>query len=340
MRVFRLSLTAALLMGVGCVGADPEMQAWVDQGVPSAEAEKVGQARLQAALEAYNLAHPGSELDLATLTALASSGESIVLEPEDVSPESDRPPSGGVEALDEELIERAMELGFEASELIVKQGWVVAEHDTLLDPEVLRSGGYLPTIEKGYRLSRLVNSTHDGNIKLAFEPFFAQNASGTIAAWLAAEAWSNNTTVSISTANTGPTITIRPRINPPCDDGAPACAPAPKNGKPGDSIYVRIDFRGATSGRCSWDFDSLSMVLAHEMGHTIGVAHPSPLEGTLVADTEFCRVPGPWTFICTEDPGYETIMSYANYDATNCRVRRSSLSDDDYEVSSKLYKLP
>lgn len=337
---------AVFALALGCAGADPSptpptpVEGPAEQSEPTEPGPVMDaehSAMLQSKIDAFHRHFPEVPLDLQRLRDLMSSNEPITFAAVGASTEADRPPSGGVEALDAELVGRAEQLGFREVDLVVNQGWVVAEGDTLLDPEVLRSGGYVSTVEKGYKHGNIVNSTNDGNIKLAMEPFFQGNSEAVLAAWLAASDWSWGNSISINLGNTGPSITMRPRVNPPCDGEALACAPFPIDGRPGSSVYFRIHISGVTEGSCSWTFPLLLLTASHEMGHAIGFAHPTPLEGTHISGTEPCAWPLGLAFLCKADPLYPTVMSYANFNDETCAVGSPSLAEDDFLSSAELY---
>lgn len=226
---------------------------------------------------------------------------------------------------------------------------VLVEGDILLDRDGLASGAYEAfeheadggIIDKGYRYPNAIATEHRGNIQLRFasgaQAPSAELRKGFIAA---ADAWSAipGSSIRVSTTNTGPAITVHmvsvsvwDAPDGPCPD-TDACSRIPRDGRPGRDIYVRARSK---AGDCdAWGGTNLINVTRHELGHTLGFAHPKQEGSKLVPGTRACAYDGEDD--CADDPGYSTIMGGTTV-ARGCVVSPARLTKDDYATCAWRY---
>jgi len=253
------------------------------------------------------------------------------------------------EPAEQAVLDRIDALGLDSSSAVIEGNLIGVEGDILLHMDKLLAGEYdrveEPSadglVDKGYRSSGIVNSTNDGNIKLMATAEVFQNQGIINGAVVAGNSWSLNSTIDIKGSNTGPGITIKMVDTLPCPgagSSVPACAEFPSSGKPGHSIYLKRAFPGG----CGWTGPLATYVLGHEMGHTIGMMHPSSV-GNHIPNTGSCDlwffVPGGAPEICDAFglAPYDTVMNSYAWGISNCSVADPYLGEDDLLSVSELY---
>ena len=250
---------------------------------------------------------------------------------------------------DEAVLDHVEALGYARDTAQVKGDDVLVEGDLLLDREGLVQGAYetyepasdAGLIEKGYRYSSIISTKYRSNIRLQFAygewaPTKAVR-DGFIAA---AKAWSTipGSSIRISTSNNGPAITVHMVSVAEWDDPqglcpeTDACSRIPRDGRPGRDIYVRARSKARDCG--AWGGTNLINVARHELGHTLGFAHPKQASSSLVSGTRACVHDAEDE--CADDPGYSTIMGGTTV-APGCIVSPSRLTQDDYATCAKRY---
>jgi hypothetical protein len=193
-------------------------------------------------------------------------------------------------------------------------------------------------IEKGYRYPAVIGPKYRGNVRLAFATGrFAPTPEIREAMISAANAWSAvpGSSLRISMKNTGPTIKV---YTVPVDrwsdvscDGVDACADAPREGRPGESVFIRAE--SLVPGCASWSTTNLASATRHELGHALGFAHPRELDSVLVKGTVRCESASE---LACQKPGYATIMGAFTRKA-GCLISPARLTQDDYATCKAVY---
>ena len=267
---------------------------------------------------------------------------------------------------EEQLLQAVDRAGFQRAKAVISEKYVLVEGDILLRRDALLRGDYEhkagpALVSKGYEYSSIVSPDVVGNIRLAFENddpnnSFPDNVSNLENHFIFAGAvlwpgydWSQgiyDNAIRVSESNTGPTITVHVIAaeawrDGPCPDGT-ACADPPAGGNPGSNIYVQNSMNPYDNpGQCEYS-DSLMWVIAlHEMGHTLGFAHPREMSksgeilGWWIEGTQGCSdTPAN----CLNNAGYDTVMTnYSQVPYPDCSVSPSSLSYDDALSARTLY---
>lgn len=257
------------------------------------------------------------------------------------------------EEQDPELRERIAEVGYDPRSAVIGDDLIGVEGDVLLDRAALLAGDYLDDgepddalVDKGYWLSK-VSGTNAGKIKLTFSSAAAANSTIVTAAKQAGASWSAGSGIDIRTSNTGASLQVNLVSSLPsgCSSIGLACAFLPSNGRPG-AIYLKQDIRSLTNN-CSWNSQIATFVIGHEMGHSIGMAHPSPSANWIAHDfvgTGSCD--GWWQFglpATTCDTlglaPYDTVMHANGRGAirSDCTVANPYLRDEDHLSAALLY---
>jgi hypothetical protein len=248
----------------------------------------------------------------------------------------------------EAVLEGVEALGFERNAANVLVDRVVVDGDIIFDREGLLRGEYErwdqpedePLVEKGYRYPGLIAEKHRGNIRLLFAPGkYAPTPEIRSAFLAAAVAWSEvpGSSIRISPDNNGPAIVVRtvPVENWERYSGCKntdACAYAPRDGRPGYDIFIRA--RSIDTGCNAWSPSGLAYTARHEIGHTLGFAHPKEKGGKHVSGTQACTRMTEQE--CTYEPTYSTVMAAATI-TSRCVYSPARVTQDDYATCAAVY---
>jgi hypothetical protein len=232
---------------------------------------------------------------------------------------------------DEATLDHVEALGYAREDVVLDDEHAHVQGDVLLERELLVQGAYEQgaiadgPIEKGYTEYSGTIGRGRNNIKLAFGTGAELPPRAVRDAFIAAAAaWSAipGSTLRISTANTGSVVTVRWRTpaNLPCTAGRDVCANPPSVGLPGRNIYVRNAPLTPGCG-ATWSGSNLLNMTRHEMGHTLGFAHPYDPRAQHVEGTS---------------PGIlSTIMDPTV--AAGCVIAPTRLTQDDYATAAAVY---
>jgi hypothetical protein len=253
---------------------------------------------------------------------------------------------------DEAVLDHVEALGYARDAAQLRGDDVLVEGDLLFDREGLVQGAYeryVPEsaegwVEKGYRYPNSITSAYRGNIQLRFATGkWAPNKALRDGFVAAAKAWSAipGSSIRISPSNTGPAITVHMLSVAEWDDPdgvcpeTDACSRIPRDGRPGRDIYVRARSKAGDCG--AWGGTNLINVTRHELGHTLGFAHPMQAGSRVVAGTRACVHDTEEE--CADDPGYATIMGGTSVER-GCVVSPARLTKDDYATCATRYPAP
>lgn len=246
------------------------------------------------------------------------------------------------------VLDHVEALGYARESAEIDGDVVLVEGDVVFDRTLLLEGAYeargtsgAEFVEKGYRYSYLISKAYQGNVKLVFATGAqAPNHELRTGFLAAAKAWSSipGSAVRVSTSNSGPAIKIKmidaanwKKPYTPCPQ-VDACANAPVNGRPGSSLYIRS---ASMLGDCvGWSGSNLASVTRHELGHTLGFAHPKEPDSVAVPGTQRC--PLATEAACAADLKYTTIMGPAHVQR-GCIVTPDRLTKDDYATCTAVY---
>jgi hypothetical protein len=254
--------------------------------------------------------------------------------------------------IEQEILDRIDALGLDSSTAVIEDNRIGVEGDILLFKDKLLAGEYGEAevtapdglAYKGYRIGTKINSTNDGNIKLLVTSEVNGLPMLVTGVQVAALSWSSDSSIDIRGTNTGPSVTVKFVNTLPCPGsaaGTPACAEFPSGGAPGTFIYLK---RGVVPGtnNCAWNNAQVAtLILSHEMGHTIGMAHP--LTGPFISGTHSCDE---WLLYgfpaetCTSLglAPYDTVMHPFAWGITSsCTVADPYLGEDDFLSVSTRY---
>jgi len=250
---------------------------------------------------------------------------------------------------DEAVLDHVEALGFPRESAELNGDTVLVDGDIVLDRTLLLEGAYEHPvsssadglIDKGYRYPALIAPEHQANIKLAFATGRQAPSKAVRDGFIAAaKAWSSipGSALRISTTNTGPTVTVRmiaaerwKHPATPCPH-VDACANISLKGRPGTNLYIR---GSSMLGDCTgWSGSNLISITRHELGHTLGFAHPKEHDAKHVKGTKTC--PRANELECSEDPMYPTIMGPA-FVQRGCVVTPARLTQDDYATAKAVY---
>lgn len=111
-----------------------------------------------------------------------------------------------------------------------------------------------------------------------------------------------------------------------------ACAYAPYNGRPGYDLFIRAE--SIEQGCTKWSPSALAYVARHELGHSIGFAHPKEKGSKHVKGTKACG----WATEddCTFETDYVTVMGAAT-SAPRCVYSPARVTQDDFATCIATY---
>jgi hypothetical protein len=243
------------------------------------------------------------------------------------------------------VAEQLKKLGFRSSGLDVQidqaQNIVRVDGDILFHEDALLAGGYAAApaagsagfVPKGYIAGPLVSPDNARNIRLAYD-----NVPSELINYVdyAASEWAYGTGINISEGNTGPTLTVHGVVAAdwpgPCDNNQFSCGFYPNGGNPGD-IWVELTI--SVGHGCNWTPSLAQAVMTHEMGHTLGFAHPedAAIRAHINGTADVNDFP---------DQYYPSIMhadvaTSAAFDEDSCEAYAPYLEADDRVSASLLY---
>lgn len=123
-----------------------------------------------------------------------------------------------------------------------------------------------------------------------------------------------------------------------CPPSSDACTDLPISNKPSAHIYIKsITNDDPTIQPCDWTTSTLNEIARHELGHAIGMEHPTAGGAPKITGTAPCTtIPAA---MCPVTPGYATVMKayYTRSAYPACASIYSVLQPDDLLSAGNLY---
>jgi hypothetical protein len=246
------------------------------------------------------------------------------------------------------VLDHVEALGLAREDAVISGDHVVVEGDMRFDRSALFRGEYErlaplrgdgELIEKGYHYPSLIAAKHQGNIRLRFaEGAYAPPKEVRDAFVVAAKSWSSvpGSAIRISPDNTGPAVVVRFVPAEDFDDysgcaDTDACAEVPLNGRPGYNLFVRSE--STVPGCPDWTGSNAANMARHELGHSLGFAHPKAPKSDHAVGTQRCPYDDPRQ--CYR-PGYSTVMGALKKEP-GCIISPARLTKDDYKTCAAAY---